>query len=188
MNLSKRGDYVIRSAIALARSLEDDAYLKIRELVTESKVPRSYAAEILNDLVRAELATSRAGRDGGYRLCRPASAISILEVIEAAEGPLRGDRCALAGGPCHWDAVCPLHETWSAATGALRNVLSKTTLAELVARDRQIEAGEYEVPADSHRGAKSRTSDSRRTAPPLRQPARSAATTRAKAPTTNGDR
>ncbi|MHB8438771.1 MAG: RrF2 family transcriptional regulator [Acidimicrobiales bacterium] len=151
MTLSKRGDYVMRSAISLARTFEQGAWRKIREVVADTEVPATFASQILADLVRAGLAHSKAGRDGGYRLSRAPSDISVLEVIEAGEGPLQAERCALGEGPCRWDAVCPLHETWSKATVALRKLLGDTSLAEVAARDAAIEAGTYQAPADSHR-------------------------------------
>jgi DNA-binding IscR family transcriptional regulator len=77
--------------------------------------------------------------------------ISLLDVIEAGEGPLRAERCALGDGPCRWEAVCPLHETWGAATAALRDTLAGASLATLAARDEAIEAGTYPVPTNSHR-------------------------------------
>ncbi len=151
MTLSKRGDYVVRSAISLARAFEHGKPRKIREVVHETEVPQTFASQILADLVRAGVANSRAGRDGGYWLSRPPAQISVLEIVEAGEGPLKAERCALGEGPCRWEAVCPLHETWSAATAALREVLATTTLAELADLDRALESGTYETPADSHR-------------------------------------
>ena len=151
MTLSKRGDYVMRSAIALARAYESGTPRKIRQVVADTEVPRTFASQILADLVRAGLAHSRAGRDGGYWLARPPTEISVLEVVEAAEGPLRAERCALGDGPCRWDAVCPLHETWAAATAELSDLLARTSLAEVAARDAALEAGLYDAPADAHR-------------------------------------
>lgn len=151
MTLSKRGDYVLRSAISLARAFEEGVPRKIREVVDETEVPRTFASQILADLVRAGVASSKAGRNGGYWLVRAPEDISVLEVVEAAEGPLHAERCALGEGPCRWEAVCPLHETWSAATAVLRQVLATTTLAEVTARDHSIETGTYPIPADSHR-------------------------------------
>ncbi len=151
MTLSKRGDYVMRSAISLARAFDSGRPRKIREVVADTELPRTFASQILADLVRAGLAVSKAGRDGGYRLARPPEKISVLEVVEAAEGPLRAERCALGDGPCRWESVCPLHETWVAATARLNSLLAETKLAEIAARDAAIEAGLYEPPADSHR-------------------------------------
>ncbi len=151
MTLSKRGDYVVRSALALARAYPSGEPRKIREVVAEMGVPQTFASQILADLVRAGLATSKAGKGGGYRLARPPEQIPLVEVVEAGEGPLRAERCALGEGPCRWDRVCPLHETWRAATDGLRQVLGATTLADMAARDIEIEQGRAVAPPDSHR-------------------------------------
>ncbi len=153
LTLSKRGDYVVRAALSLARAYPSGAYRKIREVVAEMDVPSTFASQILADLVHAGLATSKAGKGGGYRLLRSPDEINVLEVVEAGEGPLRAERCALGEGPCRWEAVCPLHETWGKATSALRESLANTPLSELVTRDRAIEEGTYALPADSHRHA-----------------------------------
>ena len=149
MTLSKRGDYVMRAAIYLARS-STDAPRKIREVVAETEVPPAYASQILSDLVRAGIASSKAGRNGGYQLRRDPASITALEIVEAAEGRLSAERCALGDAPCKWDAVCPLHETWFSATQQLRELLDRTTLAEIAARDEAIENGVY-VADSSHR-------------------------------------
>jgi len=151
MTLSKRGDYVVRSALCLARAYAGGEHRKIREVVAEMNVPPTFASQILADLVRAGLATSRAGKAGGYRLVRPPEEVSLLQVVEAGEGPLRSERCALGEGPCRWEQVCPLHETWGAATAALRDTLGRTSLAAIAERDEAIERSAYPVPADSHR-------------------------------------
>jgi Rrf2 family protein len=151
MTLSKRGDYVVRAALCLARAYDSGEHRKIREVVAEMDVPQTYASQILAALVHANLAVSKAGRGGGYRLLRAPGSISLLDIVEAGEGPLRAERCALGDGPCRWNAVCPLHETWGAATSALRDTLAQTSLAALVTRDRELEAGHYPVPFDSHR-------------------------------------
>ena len=155
MTLSKRGDYVVRSALCLARAYPSGQHRKIRQVVAEVGVPQTYASQILADLVRAGLATSRAGRDGGYLLSRPPEAISVLEVVEAGEGPLRPERCALGDGPCRWDRVCPLHETWEAATDVMRKVLAETTLAVVAERDLRLEQGAFVAPSSHRHVAKS---------------------------------
>jgi len=153
MTLSKRGDYVVRSALSLARAWPAGESRKIREVVAEMGVPRTFASQILADLVRAGLATSKSGKDGGYRLSRDPGEITLVEVVEAGEGPLRAERCALGDGPCRWEAVCPVHETWRAATEALREVLGSTSLSQLAEQDAAIEQGRVGVPADPHRHA-----------------------------------
>jgi len=114
------------------------------------KIPRTFVAQILGDPVHAGVAVSSAGREGGHRLARPPEQVSVAEVIEAAEGPLASERCALGDGPCRWQAVCPLHETITTATASLRQALASTSLAVLAARDAAIASGTYPVPADAH--------------------------------------
>ena len=151
LRLSKRGDYVVRSAICLARAYESGMPKKLRQVSAEMGVPRTFVSQILGDLVHAGLAVSTFGSNGGYRLARPPDEVRLLEVVEAGEGPPLPEACALGEGPCHWEAVCPLHEAWSAAVDALGAVLASTSLAQLVETDRAIEAGTYPVPADAHR-------------------------------------
>ncbi len=153
LTLSKRGDYVVRSAICLACAYGSGTPKKRHQVSAEMGVPRTFVSQILGDLVHAGLAVSSFGKDGGYRLARPPAEISLLEVVEAGEGPLAPARCALGDGPCHWEAVCPLHESWGAASAALRGELAATSLADVAERSRAIETGTYPVPADAHRRA-----------------------------------
>jgi len=137
--LSKRGDYVLRSAIYLARSYESGTPKKLRQVSAEMGVPRTFVSQILGDLARAGLAVSFFGTHGGYCLTRPPAEVSLLEVVESAEGALAPETCVLGDGPCRWESVCPLHETWGTAAAALRTVLAATSLADLVERDLEIE-------------------------------------------------
>ncbi len=151
MTLSKRGNYVVLSALCLAWAYESGEFRKIREVVARMKVPQTFASQILAELVRAEIAESKAGKDGGYRLTRPPEEITMLEVIEAGEGPLKAERCALQDGPCSWDFVCPLHWIWGDSITAFRETLEKVTLAKLVENDKALETNTFPMPDESHR-------------------------------------
>lgn len=142
LTLSRRGDYVVRAAICLAAAWDGNgAYRKIREVADEMELPLSYTPQVLGLLARANLAEAKAGREGGYRLVRAPKDISLLEVIEAAEGSLISQRCPLRGGPCRWDDVCAVHPTWVKASEAIRKVLAKTTLDDVVTVDRDLGSG-----------------------------------------------
>lgn len=151
VTLSKRGSYAAAAAICLARAYDSGRLVKLREISAEMDIPRTFASQILGDLVHAGITVSSSGRDGGHRLALPPDQVSVAEVIEAAEGPLASDRCALGDGPCRWQDVCPLHETMSMATASMRTVLASTSLAVLADRDAAIALGTYPVPPDAHR-------------------------------------
>lgn len=151
LTLTRRGDYVVRAAIALARAFPQGGYRKIREVAEEMRLPRTYTPQILNLLAQAGLAEARAGQQGGYRLRRDPATISLVEVVEAAEGPLRPERCTLRDGPCRWEDMCPLHPAWDRAVDALRGSLQTTSLASVSLVDAALEAGSYPIPAQSHR-------------------------------------
>jgi Rrf2 family transcriptional regulator, iron-sulfur cluster assembly transcription factor len=151
LTLTKRGDYVVRAALALARSFKSGGYRKIREVAADMDLPLHYTPQILNLLLKAGLAEARAGKQGGYRLLRSPDDVSLLELVEAGEGPLRTERCTLRGGPCHWENVCPVHSVWQEAYEALARVLGSRSLASLDATNRALELGEFDAPLDSHR-------------------------------------
>jgi Rrf2 family transcriptional regulator, iron-sulfur cluster assembly transcription factor len=138
--LTRRGDYAVRAALCLARR-GDGGYVKIREVAAAMALPASYTPRVLRLLGEAGLAEARAGRDGGYRLTRPPAEVALLEVVEAAEGAFRLERCILRGGPCHWEQACAVHAAWSAAMQACRESLARTTLADLAAADARLQAG-----------------------------------------------
>jgi Rrf2 family protein len=151
LRLSRRGDYVVRSAVCLARAFATGRATELREVSAQMGVPRTYVSQILGDLVRAKVAVSSAGVHGGYRLARPPSEVTLLEIVEAGEGALSPACCALGDGPFRWEQVCPIHDAWERATGALRAELSATSLADLAATDEAIEAGSLPVHPAAHR-------------------------------------
>lgn len=158
LTLSSRGDYVVRAAIALASAWSaDHPYRKIREISDEMGVPLSYTPQILGSLARSGLAESKAGPAGGYRLGRDPRDVSMLEVIESAEGRLASRSCPMRGGPCRWDDVCAVHPTWLKASEAIRSVLATTSLAEVAAVDRGLD-GQTPIPLPpaGHRRSRSR--------------------------------
>ena len=134
ITLSKTGDYAVRSALALASSHGDGRYMTIAEVADRMALPRPFTPQILGLLAKAGIAESKAGRGGGYRLSRDPADISILEVVEAAEGSLINARCTLRGGPCGVDGHCVVHDTWMAAGEAFRRALAATTLAEVAVK------------------------------------------------------
>jgi Rrf2 family protein len=149
---TRRSDYGIRAALCLASHAPE--WLKAVEIAREMEIPRGFLPQVLQGLQRAGLVVSRAGRSGGYTLARDPGEISLLEVIEALEGPLNAGECALRGGPCRWGDVCAVHEVWSRGQEAFREALGSASLADVAAVDAALERGDYVIPPGAHRSLK----------------------------------
>lgn len=147
LELGKRADYAVRAAVDLARH-HDDGRRKARAIAEEMSIPTSYVPQILAELVRAGIARSVAGPDGGYSLAQPPSDVSLLDVLHAVDGDVVSTDCVLRGGPCRWEGVCAVHVPWARAQHALLDVLASTSLAGIVDIDRQLDDGSFELPSD----------------------------------------
>ncbi len=148
VTLGRKGDYSVRAMLDVARSREEGRR-KARHIAAAMDIPDRYLTQILANLVREGLLTAVAGPEGGYSLARPPKSITLLDVVQAAEGSIALDECVLRGGSCDWIAACPVHASWSRAQQALTKQLAKTTFAELATIDAAIEAGTYRLPDET---------------------------------------
>ncbi len=133
MELTHRGSYAIRAVLALAREQGTDV-VPARRIAKEMDIPVRFLPQVLGDLSRAGIVEARLGRAGGYRLSRPAELISLLDIIEAAEGDARRQSCVLTGKPCgNGKEPCDVHEMFYDAQEAILARLAATSVAEVVA-------------------------------------------------------
>lgn len=146
-SLGRKGDYSVRAVLDLARHNGDRR--KAREIASEMDIPHRYLTQILANLVQQGVLTAVAGPTGGYVLARPPEDITLLEVVEAAEGSIGLEQCVLRGGPCSWENSCPVHIPWARAQTALAEQLAATTFADMAEYAAELEAGTHELPADT---------------------------------------
>jgi Rrf2 family iron-sulfur cluster assembly transcriptional regulator len=130
LELTHRGSYAIRAVVALARA-EDQEVVPARRIARTMDIPVRFLPQVLGDLSRAGIVEARLGRAGGYRLSRAPSEISLLDVIEAAEGDARRRTCVLTGKPCGVDP-CDVHEMFFAAQEAILERLDDVSVAQVV--------------------------------------------------------
>jgi Rrf2 family protein len=143
--LGRKGDYSVRAMIELARHYERGRR-KARQIAGAMDIPERYLPQLLAPFVRDGLVTATAGPDGGYALAVTPASISLLEVIERAEGPLESPVCVLQGGPCDWEQICPVHDSWVRGRIVLARELAATTFADLAQADEAIERGDMPQP------------------------------------------
>lgn len=130
LRLSRRADYAVRAVLALA---EADRQLTTAELARRMEMPPGFLPQIMPALVRGGILRRRLGRHGGYVLARAASAISLLDIIEAADGRRPARSCVLRGGACRGDQPCAVHPAIAAAEDAQRAALAAADCSALLA-------------------------------------------------------
>ena len=139
--LSRRAKYALKAMIALA-SHRGDEPLSVTGMATKAKVPRSFLEQIVSDLKRRNLLVSSRGKQGGFRLARPAEDITFADVIRHIDGPLALAPCAsrTAYRPCPECGgikPCELSKTLIAARDATAAVLERTSLADAINKRRR---------------------------------------------------
>ncbi len=144
LELTRAGDYAIRAMLAMAEP-NAPRWLSVSRISASMNVPPRFLPRVMRDLVAAGLAEAHAGRSGGYCLARPATEITILDIVLAIEPDDAGAQCVLRGIPCGSSGFCLVHATFADARTALKAGLAASTLAAVM------------HPHDSRRGQLART-------------------------------
>ncbi len=122
--------------IAIAKDFSQDAVTK-REILQKDAIPESYLENLLATLRTKGLLYTKRGVGGGYALTRVPSQITLLEIVEALEGPLAPRDCILNHSVCKKSQNCFLRENWDAMYQAIRNTLGSVNLQQLVNKSRE---------------------------------------------------
>jgi Rrf2 family protein len=133
MQISARADYALRALLTLAAS--DGGLVKGETLASAQDLPLRFLENILTDLRRSGLVSSRRGADGGYQLARPPQEIDVATVIRATDGPLAGVRGRRPEEVSYEGAAKNLQDVWIAVRVSLRQVLEAVTLADIASGD-----------------------------------------------------
>ncbi|MDX1945325.1 MAG: Rrf2 family transcriptional regulator [Pirellulaceae bacterium] len=140
MKLSRTVAYAVRATLQLAE-LEAHGPVPCSRLASEGKMPERFLLQILRNLVTHGILRSTRGVDGGYALIRPADQISLLEVIEAIDGPY--DSGVEVGDGLSEDSRHKLTSALSQVTTTTRKQLEAIKLSALLpppAEDAEIPA------------------------------------------------
>lgn len=137
MKLSKRGEYALRTLIALGIAAEvGRALTQVSEIAAKQQIPIKFLEQIMHSLKEAGFVESQRGKFGGYRLARPAAKISIGAVIRVLEGPLAPIGCvsqtAYEKCSCPDEEHCGLRMLMLDVRNAIAGILDRYTLADVV--------------------------------------------------------
>ena len=112
MMISTRGRYALRILVDLAEN-QNEGYITLKEAAERQEISEKYLESIVKDLVKAHFVEGVRGKGGGYRLSRPAEEISVLDVLQSADGAIVPVACLEEGSaPCSRAAVCKTLPLW----------------------------------------------------------------------------
>jgi Rrf2 family protein len=101
------------------------------DLAATAECPEQFLSKVLQNLTRAGLVISHRGNTGGFELSEEHRMASLLEVVEAIEGPIRLNLCLTSATACGRQQWCPVHSVWAEAQSAMTAVLKRVTISDL---------------------------------------------------------
>lgn len=135
MQITRQADYAVRAVLYLAQ-LGSDQRAATSQIAQEQRIPPSFLAKIVSQLSVAGILQTSRGARGGVSLARVPKEISILEVVEAIDGPILLNECvADNGGSCPFGDTCPMQPVWCDAQIELVNRLKSTNFEQFVQKD-----------------------------------------------------
>ena len=138
MWLTQKVDYAVRLVVDLA-CLPKGAWATAKEVARRQHIPLRFVSKIATQTAAAGVVTARRGTGGGLALARAAENINLLEVVEAVERPLALSKCTLEPGECLLSNRCAVHPILEKVLRQLRDVLAKTTIAELAREQKKLD-------------------------------------------------
>jgi len=130
MHLTRKADYGIRIVLELAK-MPLGTTLPAKELARRQGIPLPFLSKIIADLASARILETKRGARGGVRLCSSPDNISLLDVVEALDGPLGLSYCSHHQVNCHRGPYCAIRNALFRAQENLKEELRSITLASL---------------------------------------------------------
>jgi Rrf2 family protein len=132
MQITRETDYAIRCVDYLSDKW--GTVTMVDEISKGKCVPKSFLAKILQKLTKASIVKSYRGVKGGFELARPPKNITLLDVIEAIQGPVAMNVCALDEAMCDFSSSCAIHPVWIEIRREVEKILKKNNFAKLRTR------------------------------------------------------
>lgn len=129
MQITRQADYALRAMLYLAQ-LEPGQRAATSQIAEVQHIPPSFLAKIISQLSIAGLIHTSRGARGGVSLARTPAEISILEVVEAIDGPIALNECTHGAGSCPFGEDCPLRPLWCETQADLVDRLRKTNFGQ----------------------------------------------------------
>jgi len=126
MQITRQADYAVRAVLYLS-DLGPDQRAATSRIAEEQQIPPSFLAKIVSQLSVAGILQTSRGARGGVSLARKPDEISLLEVVEAIDGPIMLNECVSHNGACVFGDTCPMRPVWCDAQAELVERLRMST-------------------------------------------------------------
>ena len=130
LRVSRLTDYATVVMTCIAAHPAD--VLSTVQIADETRLELPTVSKLLKALSHAALVESFRGVNGGYRLARPATDISLAEIVEALEGPIGMTECSVAEGQCDRESLCGVRGSWQQINSVLDHTLRAVSLADML--------------------------------------------------------
>ena len=134
MEITRATEYAVRCVLHLALAPRDRVVPR-REIAAVRAIPEQFLGKIAQRLARAGIIRIHQGARGGYELVASPDRVTLLDVVEAGEGPLSLNKCVMHPRACSRSGFCAVHRIWAEARRQLRDTLARTTFADLAAEE-----------------------------------------------------
>lgn len=135
LKLTKKLEYGLLAVDYLANH-DSDGCVNSREIAAEHGIPHELLAKVMQKLVRSGVVLSQHGPRGGYKLARGLSELTLVDLVEAVEGPIKIVDCEVtAPEACPQFSRCTIKDPIVRVQRNLQHFLSHITIAELVKQD-----------------------------------------------------
>jgi Rrf2 family protein len=133
MKLNQATDYAFRIVLYLSRRKPDEI-IEARQIAENENIPIRFLLKTIRLLTHVDIVKSYRGLKGGYKLAKHPKDITLRDVVEAVEGPVKINKCLIDGKGCNKNATswCPIHKALRDVQITTNNELSKYNFADLV--------------------------------------------------------
>ena len=131
MQITRQADYALRAVIYLSQ-LAPEQRAATSQIAEVQSIPPSFLAKIVSQLSVAGLLQTSRGARGGVSLAKAPDEITVLDVVEAIDGPILLNECVACAGNCSFGESCPMKPVWTDTQSELVNRLKNINFSSFV--------------------------------------------------------
>ncbi len=139
MQITRQADYAVRAVLYLAQC-GPGARVSTAEVAREQHIPPTFLAKIVSQLSAAGVIRATRGARGGITLARPPEEVTLLEIVEAIDGPMAINECTSDPGLCPMGGTCAVREVWCDVRADLARRLAQTHFGDLAKQPASVAA------------------------------------------------